>query len=463
MTAVRPGTPHGRHRDASRPVRRRPRRIFGARPRPLVAALALVVVAAVVAALVFRVPALRPDTAASVPTRTAYYVSCDTGSDSAAGTSPGEAWRSLGNLSRAFSPSTAIYLARGCSWQGGIWLSGDGTADAPIVLDAYGAGEPPHVANPDGGASSSVLTLAGSYQIVQNLLITDGRAAAVKVEGAYAVVRNNEISSSGIGVETAESGTHARMLGNYVHDLHMVVNTPKSVHPDDDYGAVCFNIGSDDAEIAYNLGENCRAPSYDYGTDGGFVEAFGHGDNLYVHHNYALNTNGMIEVGGSPSSPGNHAYNVRISYNLMAFADSNGHAVLINHGAGNVYAMPASLSFDHNTYVNTHGPANGNNSALIAPTDGLAVRDNIFYSAINMDTLPAVHTGNLFYMARGATTYALGATEKVADPATAAPAGGTFRLADPGAVPWLRRALDHGKARDGVEALPSAPDAGALQ
>ena len=137
----------------------------------------------------------------------------------------------------------------------------------------------------------------------------------------------------------------------------MVVDTPKSVNPSDDYGAVCFNIGSDDAEIAYNMGENCRAPSHDYGTDGGFVEAFDHGDNLYVHHNYALNTNGMIEVGGAQSSPSNHAYNVRISYNLMVFADCNGHAVVINHGAGNVYAMPASLSFDHNTFVNTYGPS----------------------------------------------------------------------------------------------------------
>ena len=160
-------------------------------------------------------PPLRPDTAAGVATRESYYVNCDTGSDSAAGTSPGQAWRSLGNLTRTFSASTAIYLARGCAWQGGIRLSGNGTASAPIVLDAYGNGAAPHVGNADGDASSSVITLAGNYQIVQNLLITDGRAAGIKVEGAYGIVRNSEISSSGVGVETADSAyacTHAREL-----------------------------------------------------------------------------------------------------------------------------------------------------------------------------------------------------------------------------------------------------------
>jgi hypothetical protein len=252
------------------------------------------------------------------------------------------------------------------------------------------------------------------------------------------------------------------MLGNYVHDLHMVVDTPKSVDPNDDYGAVCFNLGSDDAEVAYNVGENCRAPSHDYGTDGGFVEAYDHGDNLHVHHNYALNTNGMIEVGGSGSDPSHHAYNIRVSYNLVVFTECNGQAVLINHGPGNVYAMPASLSFDDNTYVNTYGPVHGNNSALIAPPQDLTVRNNIFYSAINMATLPAVHTGNQFHMTRGAATYALGATERVVGDGITAHSGDVFRNASPEGGPWLERALQHTKRYDGVDVLPGAPDAGAL-
>ena len=142
----------------------------------------------------------------------------------------------------------------------------------------------------------------------------------------------------------------------------------------------------------------------------------------------------------------------------MVFADCDGHAVVINHGAGNVYAMPASLSFDHNTFVNTFGSSD-NSGALVAPVNSLTVRDNIFYSAINMGTLPAIHRGNVFYMIRGAVTYALGDTEKVADPKFPAYSDDDFRLDTPsaGAGPWLRRALDHSKAYDDSERCPSLP------
>jgi hypothetical protein len=195
VTAVRLGRASGRHRDTSRPVRGITGRTFRPDTRRLLREL----------------PHRERQRHRHHP-RT-------------------HAWRSLGNLTRAFSGSTALYLARDCSWQGGIWLSGNGTASAPIVLDAYGTGAAPHVANAGGGASSSAITLAGSHQIVQNLLITDGRAAGSELQGANSIVRNSEISSSGVGVQTAQSTPHARLLGNYVHDLHMVVNTPKSVHP----------------------------------------------------------------------------------------------------------------------------------------------------------------------------------------------------------------------------------------
>ena len=233
MTAVRPGTAHGRHRDASRPVSGVKDRVFSARSRPPAVALALIVVAVVVAALVLRVPPLRPDTAVGVATRESYYVNCDTGSDGAAGTTPGQAWRSLGNLARTFSASTAIYLARGCAWQGGIRLSGNGTDSAPIVLDAYGNGAAPHVGNADGDAFEQCHHPRRQLSNgADNLLITDGRAAGIRAEGAYGTVRNSEISSSGVGVETADSAHHARMLGNYVHDLHMVVDTPRERQPE---------------------------------------------------------------------------------------------------------------------------------------------------------------------------------------------------------------------------------------
>ena len=76
--------------------------------------------------------------------------------------------------------------------------------------------------------------------------------------------------------------------------------------PSNDYGAVCFWVQAGNNEISYNRGINCRASSYDFGYDGGFVEVWENGDNSYIHHNYAQNTNGFFELGSGGSGGGVH-------------------------------------------------------------------------------------------------------------------------------------------------------------
>src|SRR6185436_2060000 len=111
---------------------------------------------------------------------------------------------------------------------------------------------------------------------------------------------------------------------SYAHDLRMVVNTPGG---QDDYGAVGFVVSAPRNEISYDRCVNCRASSYDYGTDGGFAEILNQGDGTSIHHNYSWNTAGFLEIG---ARNGGSARGVRVYYNEIR--DSSG---LCLHTAGN--------------------------------------------------------------------------------------------------------------------------------
>lgn len=76
-----------------------------------------------------------------------YYISYS-GSDSNTGTSPGQAWQTLGRLDQvqyALQPGDHILLEKGGTYRGTLPLSSSGTAAAPIVVGAYGNGDAPIV------------------------------------------------------------------------------------------------------------------------------------------------------------------------------------------------------------------------------------------------------------------------------------------------------------------------------
>ncbi|GAB3395781.1 hypothetical protein GCM10027568_28440 [Humibacter soli] len=76
---------------------------------------------------------------------TDYYIDSSGGDDSAAGTSPGAAWKTLAKANATtFQPGDRILLKGGDTWNDEqLWPKGSGTESAPITIDAYG--------NPDDG------------------------------------------------------------------------------------------------------------------------------------------------------------------------------------------------------------------------------------------------------------------------------------------------------------------------
>src|SRR5579863_1765356 len=84
-----------------------------------------------------------------------YYVDCAAGNDSADGLSRVTAWRSAQAVSaRQFRAGETILLKRETECTGTLWPKGSGTADTPIVLDAYGEGALPKVKAQPGAAAA---------------------------------------------------------------------------------------------------------------------------------------------------------------------------------------------------------------------------------------------------------------------------------------------------------------------
>ena len=366
-------------------------------------------------------------TSTSTPTGTPsstgrqFYIDNVAGSDSNSGTSSSAPWKSLTKVNgTAFQPGDAINFKRGSIWSGTLKVRNSGTSTARITYQAYGSGTAPQIKNP-GVSYGHALDVSGSYNVVRDFLITDAHEAGLTIaaNGTHNTITKNEVTRVGTGVLVA--GPSNLVTGNYVHDLTMIVN---DTSPDNDYGATCFWLQASNNEISYNRGINCRAGSYDYGYDGGFVEVWENGDNAYIHHNYAQNTNGFFELGSNGSGS---AQNIKVAYNVIYNVHGG---VCLHQDSYNINV--SNFKFDNNTYVSTSG---GGYRVLDCANDYsmIQMRNNIFYSNIQIaNNGNFTHSNNVYYMVSmvngSGVGYTLGTGEKKANPLFANMAGADFRL-----------------------------------
>lgn len=405
-----------------------------------------------------------------------YYVA-PSGNDGNPGVSTAAPWRTLKPVNAIpLQPGDEVLFERGGVWIGPGTLGSNalncnysGTSSNPIVMGAYGNGRPPILANPPTSSSlTDVIGINASWIIIQDFLLTDAHAAGVNmtVASQHNTLRRLEITRVGQGIILAGSGHGA--TDNYIHDLHMVVNTPGGT---DDYGAIGVTLSfASDCEVAHNRIVNCAAYSYDFGTDGGVIEWWGNSDGNDVHHNWGEKSNGFAEVGGQA---GNHAYDNRIAYNVSF----NNGVFTVLHTAG-AFGVDSTFRVENNTIVETqpHNPmlwACISFSGNTLTPGAYQLRNNIFYLGNIQSVSPAITQGwvfsheHNFYQfldSRTVSGFNLDPTERITDVRLKDPDNGDFHLlpdspaVDAGLVLGYSQDFENNPVPEG-----SAPDVGAYE
>lgn len=309
---------------------------------------------------------------------TNYYLDPAVGNNLAAGTSPGTAWRSLARASVVkLSPGDSLLLKRGGSWPSdSLFLEAVGTAERPIVVSDYG--DPtltaPHVSN----RGNLLVLRKSSHVVVRNLVLSGAAGGCIEMRDSSVsqiVVEAIEAFDCGGGVNL--SGNDIVVRDSYIHDGHMVVNTPDVM--DDDYGASGIGFSRlDGCLVTGNRLVNLRAPSYDYGYDGGALEFWKTVRNCDIHGNFAYHTNGFSEFGGQK---GDSVVDVAIHHNvlletgLLACFHVRDSTTLFGVGYDRV-------RLDNNLSVTRHGPAIGYHvfadGATLPDRTRIKIRNNIF-------------------------------------------------------------------------------------
>ncbi len=359
-----------------------------------------------------------------------FYVDSVAGSDTNSGTSISSPWKSLSAItSRKFNPGSIISFKRGSSFTGTFNIDDSGTAASPIIFTAYGSGQSPIFQNPGSNTNRTRgITVNADYIIIEKLLVKNTQDAGIYINNGsdYVTVRYVEITNTGIGVTMR--GANDKVLNSDIHDLHMVNNT---VGGDDDYGAngILVSGTSVNGEIAYNSFTNCKAASYDYGVDGGTIEYYGTISGYKIHHNYAANNQGFLEIGSGAT--GLVSNNV-IAYNVMY----NNARPLGVHLSGGFGVMVDGLRFENNTIVDlqTSTSTIAINFYTATPTlNTLIMRNNIFYLTNYSKVASAstfTHDHNLYFFNGKSTSlgFTAGVGESIANPAFVNLANGNFTL-----------------------------------
>jgi hypothetical protein len=308
-----------------------------------------------------------PETEAADLTK--YYISSINGDDGNSGTSPDQAWASLGKIPRS---KVAVFFEKGSKWTitvGGTSRSGLSVA-AGSVYATYGTGDKPliYLDSSDQKTTAMGAVQLGGNNLVDGLKVKGYAVIAFPVSSNNNVVQNCEVDGSIEGQEYGKmqlgfsiSGQYNLIVGNNVHDLSGLSGDTGNVNTSGGSEAFVMNAGNN--EVAYNTAVNCWVPNTTLnGAEGGCLEIIGNKageliENAFFHHNYCERSVGLFEAcAGNFSGDGqkiqlNHAIvrNSTVSYNVAIDAMWLYLLQPVNTDFDGLY-------FEHNTFV--HGPHN---------------------------------------------------------------------------------------------------------
>ncbi len=331
-----------------------------------------------------------------------FYVDSQGGSDSNSGTSTGNAWRTLGRVeSASLRAGDNVRFRRDRVWSGKLDIKWSGTADAPIVFDAYGSG-----ALPVFNGASACIDIPGSYITLRYVKTDNCTWAGVAVRGDYVRVEHIYTTRNSAGIAVMESSYRARILRNsVVNNRRMHVLTDGGW---DDSGAFGVLLRGVRTEVAFNSISGHDAFSYDYGRDGAAVEIYGARYN-HIHHNRATNNRTFTELGNPRAAYNTFAYNViRSSLTNSQFLVTRG----AESGWGPVYGTKL---YNNSVYLT------GSGTEGFVCHDGcsreiLIMRNNIIRAVkkVGYADGPVDANYNVYY--GGIRQFNVGSVDRVADP-----------------------------------------------
>ena len=151
-----------------------------------------------------------------------FYISSSFGNDANDGESPEKAWRTLTKIYMktfshdTFQPGDSILLKRGDQWDGQIRLQGNGTAQKPITVGAYGDGPKPLIYGDNQNARwepvaghSGIYTVDMGQGSILGSIFVDGKA----LKAIFPAGSLNRDEDTEIFLGRLQSGTLAGQAG----------------------------------------------------------------------------------------------------------------------------------------------------------------------------------------------------------------------------------------------------------
>ncbi|MGW4424238.1 NosD domain-containing protein [Streptosporangium sp. NPDC004631] len=274
---------------------------------------------------------------AGAKARNVYYVDSRRGDDSAPGTSPAKAWRSLDSVNATeLRPGDVVLLRRGGSWKGPLRLGARGTAARPISVEPYGKGPAPRIS----GTDDDCVVLSGSHLLVAGVRASNCRWSGFELGGS-----RNELN--GVLADRNVAGVHVIGSHNVIRNSVLTRNNRMSVNDsggDNDSGAFGVLLNGDDNLVARNVITGSYAASHDYGTDGAAVEVF-NGDRNRVVQNIARDNETFVELG---AEKGKTATGNLFAGNVVTSSQRRG-SFLITRGPGHVVGPVLGTVAVHNS------------------------------------------------------------------------------------------------------------------
>jgi hypothetical protein len=171
------------------------------------------------------------------------------GDNSAPGTSAGQPWADLANLSRLEAGDTVNFRA------GGAWQLSGGIEISNVTFQAYGDGPGPRIEGVNIEQWDTATIKLQDNAIVEGLTVTaDGWFGFYRM-GDNNVLRNCEIDGTNtrMVIAVGNMGSNNVITGNYAHDLD--ASTGDTGDPNSSGGAEGFVVfGGRNVEVSYNRG-----------------------------------------------------------------------------------------------------------------------------------------------------------------------------------------------------------------